>query len=300
MPGMRLATCPSVIDRENLIMYFLLWQQTTLILSFAAMIILYIIASYNLTKGTLSFRSTLIRLVALLFLGSLAWLVCVVVSRTVSFIGLSDVSIFSSLVERTYNATFGFPFTIAYFDRLRAIFSPTPLLSYLVAATLPLSLLLISSLLILAERLLAKTTFAIQAHSRTYTALLLAAALAIVAIPLWAQPPRNPEIPDVPIPQAALDVQYSHLPADPTSPTTTFAVIDQSDSQMLLYYKDALRAEGWQLTLGPAYEIWPISGTAIFSKNNKQLELYVPDTPFTTIVYFILWPSEQSRLDHSH
>ncbi|MEO5951326.1 MAG: hypothetical protein ABIQ44_02555 [Chloroflexia bacterium] len=285
-------------------MRFLMWQQTSLIIAFAAMLLLYIITSYHLTKGPRPLLSTLLRLAALSFIGSLAWVACVVLS-SVTYIGLSDVSLAYNLVERTYNSTFGFPFTISYFDQLRAIFglSPilrSPILNYLIAATIPLTLLVISSLVTAAERLLAKTTISIETHTKAYLALLLAAVLAIVSIPLWPLPQRNPEMPDVPIPQDALDVQYSHLPANPSSPTTSFAVSGQSESQLLLYYKDALQVEGWDLTLGYAYEVWPISGTAIFSKNGKQLEVYSPDSPTETFVYFTLWPSEQSRLDHLH
>jgi hypothetical protein len=201
-------------------------------------------------------------------------------------------------VQGTYDSTFGFPFTIAYHDQLRSILGNGPQLSLVIGASVPITLLLLGSLVVIVEKRLASGPLSIQSHSRAFGGLLTLVSFIALVIFLWPLPMLNTEMPDVPIPDNAIGVHYDHKDDIYMSPRTIFTIEDQSAKQMLLYYKKALQGQGWQLEQGSVYENYPVTGgTAIFSKNGQYLQVSVPGGPYGTTTELILWPSAQAWND---
>lgn len=278
-------------------MRFLMWQQIVLLVCFVAFLLAYIVATYKATNGPRSTVSTLQRLGVTTVLGSIIWLVGGQFLWRLAYSGLADSSVPYSLVQQTYDSTFGFPFTIAYHDLLRSTLEAGPHLSYLIAITVPVMLLLLGGFVVLIEKRLARGPLSVQSHSRAFGSLLAGAAVIALTTLSWPLPMLNPEMPDVPVPTDAIAVHYGHKNDPYKSPTTTFTMQDQSPSQTLLYYKESLQDKGWQLEQGSAYETYPMFGTAIFSKNGQYLQVTIPNSPYGTTTDLILWPNTQAWLD---
>jgi hypothetical protein len=279
-------------------MRFIIWQQVLLLICFVAFILAYIAVTYKVTSGPRSTGSALRRLCATTAFGSIIWIVGGSFLWRLAYIGLADSGVPYSLVQGTYYSTFGFPFTIAFHDLLRSVLGSGPQLSYVIGATVPITLLLLGSLVVIVEKRLASGRLSIQSHSRAFGGLLTLVSFIALVIILWPLPMLNTEMPDIPIPDDAIGVHYDHKDDIYMSPTTIFTMEDQSAEQMLLYYKQALQSQGWQLEQGSVYENYPVSGgSAIFSKNGQYLQVSVPGGPYGTTTELILWPSAQAWID---
>jgi hypothetical protein len=270
------------------VMRFVMWQQAFLLTSFVVLLVLFVIATYRITTGVKSLRATLIRLVALVIVGSVVWVCLGVMLLIIARYGMADVGVRYAVVRETYDSTFGFPFTISYWEFLRSTVEDRRVLQYLIAATIPFILLLLSGLVVVVDRMLAGGSLAIQRHPRAFGDLLVAVALVVLTVQMWPQPLRNPDMPSVPIPEGAIGVHYAYTNDSPRWPMTTFAAEGLSASQVLNYYKDALVVDKWQLEWGQAYAQSQSEHTSVFSKDHKFLELNVSDTGYGRYTRLIL------------
>lgn len=259
-------------------MRFMMWQQALLVIGFVALLVVYAVGTYRITAGRRSLGAILLRLIGMVAVGSVVWVSAGFILLRIAHYGLADAGVRYWLVEKTFDSTFGFPFTNSYWEFLTD-FGERSTLRYLIAATVSLTLLLLGGLVVVADRALARGPFAIQRHSRVYGSLLLGIALAALIIQLWPQPLRNPDMPSISIPEGAIAVEYAYTNDSPKASMTSFTAEGQSASQVLNYYKDALMADKWQLEYGQAYKEYPSAGTVIFSKGQKFLELHSPGGP---------------------
>src|SRR5215218_8488786 len=133
-------------------MHFIMWQQALLLICFTSFLLAYVAGTYKITNGPRSAGSTLRRLGATTAFGSIIWVVGGSFLWRLAYIGLADSGVPYSLVQGTYDSTFGFPFTIAYHDLLRSTLGDGPLLSYLIGATVPITLLILGGLVVIVEK----------------------------------------------------------------------------------------------------------------------------------------------------
>jgi hypothetical protein len=265
---------------EVRVMRFVLWQQAFLLIGFVGLLVAYIIGTYRFTTGNRPALALLLRLGAMVAIGSVIWMTMGLVLFSIAGVGLADISVRYHLVEKTYNSTFGFPFTISFWEMLHSVVADRGVLELLIAVTIPLMLLLVGGLVVVADRVLADGPLAIHRHSRAYVGLLGSTALVVLIVQLWPQPSRNLEMAAVPIPEGALNVKYGHTDDTHRWPTTSFTVEGQSVSVLLGYYRSTLEAGGWQLERGDVYAEYATGpGTALFSRNDSLLEVNVPGGP---------------------
>ena len=276
-------------------MRFIIWQQALLLISFVALLLVYAIGTYRVTTGRRSSWTILLRLIGMVAIGSVIWVAAGFILFGIARYGVADIDVRHGLVQKTYDSTFGFPFTISYWEFLRSFFDDWRVLRYLIAATIPFTLLVFGGLVVVADSVLAGGPFAIQRQSRVYSGLLVGVALVVLTIQMWPQPLRNPAMPSVPIPDGARAIEYAYTNDSPRAPITSFMLEGQPPSQVLNYYKDVLLAGKWQLEYGQAYKEYPSAGTVIFSKDRKFLELHAPGGPsgtYTTLVLREATPAE--------
>lgn len=273
-------------------MRFVFWQQAVVIVCFVGMLLVYGLAVYRVTRKTGSLRAALGGLVGAAAAWSFVWLVVGLGLRFVTMVGMADESVQYGAIERTYYGTFGFPFTVGYFDLLRSVVGITGVIPYLEGASIPTALLMLGGAIVGVSRWMERRRVA----GKRATGLAGGAALAVVVVLLWPQSTRNPEMPGVPIPEGAIAVEYGHREDKADVPTTRFTDETQGDSQVLTWYREALEADGWQVIRGEAYETWPAEGVAVFGKDGKELEVSPQDSIFGSFVVLTLWPSEEARV----
>ena len=86
---------------------------------------------------------------------------------------------------------------------MRNIYEQLPALVFpqLWVPALPLfgALLMIGSLVALTQHLLSRSRFSVDEHRRSYATMMVGVAVVCLAVFLWPQPSRNPQMPSVPI-----------------------------------------------------------------------------------------------------
>jgi hypothetical protein len=253
-------------------MRFVMWQQALLIIAFVALLVAYVVVTYAVTSGRKPRKAILLALGGMMTFGSLIWVAAGMLLFAVARQGMGDVGGEYALIERTYDSTLGFPFSIAYYAFLQSLFANRDAPSYVIAATIPATLLLLGATVVAVGRLLAGGPWAIEMHPRGYAGLLTGAASVVLVVLLWPRPLHNPEMPDVPMPENAVAVEYGYT-AHPRWPATTFTVEGRPPSEILEFYRDVLVADGWRLEQGTAYQEYPVAGEVLFSRNARLLQI---------------------------
>jgi hypothetical protein len=193
--------------------------------------------------------------------------------------GIADVGVPYSQIEETYERTLGVPFHLfQVFPDLQSSLPQWLIGSYLGFLTVPGGLLLLSGAVVLADRSLARTRFAVRRNARPYLSALVGASLGALLFLIWPLPSRHPQMPDIPIPDNAVAVRYTRGSYPDTGPMTTFVAANGTTTeQMLDYYHRALEANGWRLEWGEGYQYYaPSSGHALFSKGDTVVALDIP------------------------
>ena len=253
---------------------FVQWQQAVLIIAPFVLLFAYVAWTYLLAKGR-SFRSVVLRLVAAAALFTLLWAVVDIGLFVIAWIGTSDVTIDYDVRMATHRSSIGWP--LAAFREVLWQWGIPGWLDPLIRATpLWLSLLLIGAVVAISRHFMAKSRFAIERHGKLYLGALAGVAVAILVVLLWPQPSRNPEMPSIPIPDSAIAVTYTRTANEGSWPMTTFGIHNSSVLEMIGYYEDALKVDGWTLESRELpQDSEPNSGRASFSLSAEVLELVV-------------------------
>ncbi len=279
-------------------MRFIMWQQALLIVAFVALLLAYVIATYCLTAGRKPLRTILLPLGAVATFGSVIWVAAGMVLFAVARQGMAEVGGEYGVIGRTYDSTLGFPFSIAYYAFLHSLTANRDAPPYLIAATIPATLLLLGVAVVVVGRLLAGGPLAVEKHPRIYAGLVTGAALVVLAVLLWPRPLHNPDMPDIPIPDSAVAGEYGSS-AHPKWPMTTCAVEGRPPSEVLEFYRDVLVAGGWRLEQGTAYQEFPVAGEVMFSRNTELLQISVLSGAFgaqATLILREATPAEMNAL----
>jgi hypothetical protein len=258
------------------------WQQAVLIVAPFILLLTYVVSIYVFVNRR-SLRSTLRRLILAAAAFTLIWVGLDSALFFLAWIGTSDVAIEYDVRMATYRATIGLPFEF-FREAFGQLGIPTWLSLPIRVLPPSISLLLVGALTAMAQRLLASTRFSIERHLKQYAMALTTIPLLTLAVLLWPQPSRNPEMPSVPIPDDAVAVTYGYSADGYHWPVTTFGRSNGSVREVLDYYHNALQVGGWTLELSEAHqESGPGSGRALYYLNGTVLELKVTSAHSTYV-----------------
>lgn len=250
------------------------WQRIFLPLVTIALLLGYLAFVHLLTRRR-PLRTALRYGLAAAIIFTAVWLTADVLSTFVAFNGISDVSIEYEGRAATRSATIGLPSSI-----LESLIDTRPdwLLPWVWAAPVFIIVLSIGLLLILLQRVLARSLLSLERNGKFYLGVIAATACAALLVFAWPRSSRHPDIPSVPIPGNAVAVKFGYFYGKPW-PLITFGINKQMMSgarvvEIFGYYEEALAAENWVLEkreLNVAEGIGP--SKLLFAREDKVLEI---------------------------